>query len=135
VITERPVYEYVPLSKNDESVVCQFPMTTLEELGLLKMDFLGLRNLTVLEDAAALVRRKEPGFSVDTIPEDDPAVYEMLSAGQTSGVFQLESTGMTGVSRAWDNRLGTSPPSLPCTRPGPWTASPLPRLQTHRPRS
>jgi len=97
VITERPVYEYVPLSKNDESVVCQFPMTTLEELGLLKMDFLGLRNLTVLEDAAALVRRKEPGFSVDTIPEDDPAVYEMLSAGQTSGVFQLESTGMTGV--------------------------------------
>ena len=97
VITEKPVYEYVPLAKNDESVVCQYPMTTLEELGLLKMDFLGLRNLTVLEDAAKLVRRQEPDFSIDTIPEDDPAVFEMLSQGHTSGVFQLESTGMTGV--------------------------------------
>ncbi|MCR5137421.1 MAG: DNA polymerase III subunit alpha [Oscillospiraceae bacterium] len=97
VITERPVYEYVPLARNDESVVCQYPMTTLEELGLLKMDFLGLRNLTVLEDAAQLVRRKEPGFRVEDLPDDDPAVFEMLSAGQTEGVFQLESAGMTGV--------------------------------------
>ncbi|MGI6014009.1 MAG: DNA polymerase III subunit alpha [Oscillospiraceae bacterium] len=97
VITEKPLYEYVPLAKNDESVVCQFPMTTLEELGLLKMDFLGLRNLTVLEDAATLVRKKEPNFSVETIPEDDVAVFEMLSAGRTSGVFQLESAGITGV--------------------------------------
>ena len=97
VITDRPVYEYVPLSKNDESVVCQYQMTTLEELGLLKMDFLGLRNLTVLEDAAKLVRQTEPDFSVDNIPTDDPAVFEMLSQGKTCGVFQLESTGMTGV--------------------------------------
>ena len=97
VITEKPVYEYVPLAKNDESVVCQYPMTTLEELGLLKMDFLGLRNLTVLEDAAKLVRKKEPGFRVETIPEDDPATFEMLSQGRTEGVFQLESTGITGV--------------------------------------
>ena len=97
VITERPVKDYVPLAKNDESVVCQYPMTTLEELGLLKMDFLGLRNLTVLEDAAQLVRQKEPGFRVEDIPEDDPTVFEMLSAGQTEGVFQMESAGMTGV--------------------------------------
>ena len=97
VITERPVYEYVPLATNDESVVCQYPMTTLEELGLLKMDFLGLRNLTVLEDAARLVRQKEPGFRIEDVPDDDPAVFEMLSAGQTEGVFQLESAGMTGV--------------------------------------
>ena len=97
VITDRPVYEYVPLSKNDESVVCQYQMTTLEELGLLKMDFLGLRNLTVLEDAAKLVRRSVPDFDVNNIPEDDKAVFEMISAGKTSGVFQLESTGMTGV--------------------------------------
>ncbi len=97
VITEQPVSEYVPLAKNDESVVCQYPMTTLEELGLLKMDFLGLRNLTVLEDAAQLVRQKEPGFRVEDVPEDDPAVFEMLSAGKTEGVFQMESTGMTGV--------------------------------------
>ena len=97
VITERPVSEYVPLAKNDESVVCQFPMTTLEELGLLKMDFLGLRNLTVLEDAAQLVRQKDPSFRIENIPEDDPAVFEMLSAGKTEGVFQLESAGITSV--------------------------------------
>ena len=97
VITEKPVYEYVPLAKNDESVVCQYPMTTLEELGLLKMDFLGLRNLTVLEDAAVLVRRTQPDFRVETIPENDPGVFEMISAGRTSGVFQLESAGMTSV--------------------------------------
>ena len=97
VITEKPVYEYVPLAKNDESVVCQYPMTTLEELGLLKMDFLGLRNLTVLEDAAKLVRQRQPDFRVETIPEDDPATFEMLSAGHTSGVFQLESSGITSV--------------------------------------
>ena len=97
VITEKPVYEYVPLARNDESVVCQYPMTTLEELGLLKMDFLGLRNLTVLEDAAKLVRQFQPDFKVETIPEDDPETFEMLAAGPTSGVFQLESTGITGV--------------------------------------
>ena len=97
VITENPVYTYVPLAKNDESVVCQYPMTTLEELGLLKMDFLGLRNLTVLEDAAKLVRRREPDFRVENIPEDDAATFEMLAEGKTMGVFQLESTGMTGV--------------------------------------
>ena len=97
VITERPVYEYVPLATNDESVVCQYQMTTLEELGLLKMDFLGLRNLTVLDDAVKLVRRHTPGFRIEDVPEDDKETFEMLSAGRTSGVFQLESTGMTGV--------------------------------------
>ena len=97
VITERPVYEYVPLATNDESVVCQYQMTTLEELGLLKMDFLGLRNLTVLDDAVKLVRRHAPGFRIESVPEDDKETFEMLSAGRTSGVFQLESTGMTGV--------------------------------------
>ena len=97
VITDKPVYEYVPLSKNDESVVTQYQMTTLEELGLLKMDFLGLRNLTVLEDAAKMVRLTEPEFTVETIPDGDAEVFKMLSEGHTSGVFQLESTGMTGV--------------------------------------
>ncbi len=97
VITQRPVYEYVPLAKNDESIVTQYTMTTLEELGLLKMDFLGLRNLTVLDDAVKLVQRKEPGFRIEDAPMDDPGVFQMLSEGKTSGVFQLESTGMTGV--------------------------------------
>ena len=97
VITRRPVHEYVPLAKNDESVVTQYTMTTLEELGLLKMDFLGLRNLTVLDDAVKLVRRRRPGFSLADIPDHDPAVYQMLAEGKTSGVFQMESAGMTGV--------------------------------------
>ena len=97
VITKRPVYEYVPLAKNDESVVCQYVMTTLEELGLLKMDFLGLRNLTVLDDAVNLVRAEHPDFRLEDIPENDKATFDMISAGKTSGVFQIESSGMTGV--------------------------------------
>lgn len=97
VITKRPVYEYVPLAKNDDAVVCQYIMTTLEELGLLKMDFLGLRNLTVLDDAVKMVQSERPGFRLEDIPEDDPATYEMLGQGKTIGVFQMESAGMTGV--------------------------------------
>jgi DNA polymerase-3 subunit alpha len=99
VITKNPVNEYVPLalSKKDDSIATQYTMTTLEELGLLKMDFLGLRNLTVIRDAETEIGKREPGFSVDTIPDDDKATYDMLSAGKTLGVFQLESTGMTGV--------------------------------------
>ena len=97
VITKRPVYEYVPLARNDEAVVCQYVMTTLEELGLLKMDFLGLRNLTVLDDAVKMVQMRQPEFSLENIPEDDPETFEMISRGQTSGVFQMESSGMTGV--------------------------------------
>ncbi len=97
VITSRPVYEYVPLAKNDESVVTQFGMTTLEELGLLKMDFLALRNLTVIDDTIRQMQKDMPGFALSDIPEDDPEVYRMLSEGRTSGVFQMESAGMTGV--------------------------------------
>ena len=97
VITDRPVYEYVPLASNDGNPVCQYQMTTLEELGLLKMDFLGLRNLTVLEDAAKMIRRSEPLFRIENVPKDDAATFEMLAQGKTCGVFQLESPGMTGV--------------------------------------
>ena len=97
VITKDPVVTYVPLARNDETIVCQYTMVTLEELGLLKMDFLGLRNLTILDDAVKMIREKEPSFTLDTIPENDPETYEMLQQGKTSGVFQLESSGITGV--------------------------------------
>jgi len=97
VITRDPVASYVPLSRNDDVVVTQYPMTQLEELGLLKMDFLGLRNLTVLWDAVERVRRRVPDFDLKNIPENDKGVFDMLTAGHTSGVFQMESTGMTGV--------------------------------------
>lgn len=97
VITDHPVSEYVPLAKNGESIVTQYTMTTLEELGLLKMDFLGLRNLSVLNDAQEAIRRADPEFSVAKIPFDDPKVFEMLTAGSTDGVFQFESGGMRNV--------------------------------------
>lgn len=97
VITREAATEYVPLSTNDGLPVTQFNMTEIERLGLLKMDFLGLRTLTVIHDTEAAVRLKEPGFSAAEIDYDDPATYAMLAAGETEGVFQLESTGMTQV--------------------------------------
>ena len=97
VITEKPVSDYVPLSKNDDNVVTQYTMTTLEELGLLKMDFLGLRNLTVIDEAEKLIKKVNPGYSPDDIDEDDKAVFAMISRGATEGVFQFESQGMRNV--------------------------------------
>ena len=97
VITDRPVSEYVPLAKNDESVVTQFPMTTLEELGLLKMDFLGLRNLSVIDNTVKMAARKTPGLSIEEIPMDDPQVFRLFAEGNTEGVFQFESAGMRRV--------------------------------------
>ena len=97
VITADPVCTYVPLSRNDDTIVTQYTMTTIEELGLLKMDFLGLRNLTVIRDAEEQIRKTEPGFFIDKVPDDDPETFRMLTAGKTQGVFQLESAGMTGV--------------------------------------
>ncbi len=97
VITADPVYTYVPLSTNDDTVVTQYTMTTIEELGLLKMDFLGLRNLTVIRDAEQQIQGWKPNFSIDKIPDNDSETFAMLAEGKTQGVFQLESAGMTGV--------------------------------------
>ena len=97
VITAEPVCSYVPLSRNDDTIVTQYTMTTIEELGLLKMDFLGLRNLTVIRDAEMQIQKIDPGFSMDAAPDDDDATFQMLREGKTQGVFQLESAGMTGV--------------------------------------
>ena len=89
VITHDPVSSYVPLASNDGLIVTQYIMTTLEELGLLKMDFLGLRTLTVIDDTAKAV-----GIDINTIPIDDAAVYKQFAKGQTEGIFQFESSGM-----------------------------------------
>ncbi len=97
VITRLPVYDYVPLARNDDTIVTQYTMTTLEELGLLKMDFLGLRNLTVIDDAVRDIRKTEPDFDIRTIPDGDRPTYEMLAEGRTAGVFQMESAGITAV--------------------------------------
>ena len=97
VITKDPVDTYVPLARNDEQMVTQFTMTTLEELGLLKMDFLGLRNLTVIADAEKMIRRHTPDFSIEKVSDHDAATFQMLGQGRTMGVFQLESAGITNV--------------------------------------
>ena len=97
VITADPVDSYVPLSRNDDTIVTQYTMTTIEELGLLKMDFLGLRNLTVIRDAEMQIQKIDPAFDMNKIPDDDPETFQMLTEGKTQGVFQLESAGMTGV--------------------------------------
>ena len=96
VISKEPVDEYVPMYLSDKGPATQFTMTTIEELGLLKMDFLGLRNLTVIRDALELIRENH-GVEIDfaRMGYDDPGVYEMISQGNTQGVFQLESQGMT----------------------------------------
>ncbi len=97
IISDKPVSDYVPLAMNDSQVVTQFTMTTLEELGLLKMDFLGLRNLTVINDAVNLIKETNPDFSLDDISLTDKSVFNMLSSGNTEGVFQFESQGMKNV--------------------------------------
>ncbi|MBQ7957412.1 MAG: DNA polymerase III subunit alpha [Clostridia bacterium] len=97
VITRDAVDTYVPLALNDNAVVTQFTMTTLEELGLLKIDFLGLRYLTVIDNAEKAVRKKYPDFDIEKIDLKDKATYELFSKGLTDGIFQLESGGMKNV--------------------------------------
>lgn len=97
VITDKPVNEYVPLAANRGSVVTQFTMNTIADLGLLKIDFLGLRYLTVISDAEKLVRRKIPDFDITKVDINDAASYRLLSSGKTDGVFQLESGGMKNL--------------------------------------
>ena len=95
LITGRPVTDYVPLQRNDDVITTQYPKDTVEHLGLLKMDFLGLRTLTVIRDALDMMREEEGiDLKPEEIPLDDPEVYAMISSGDTDGVFQLEGSGM-----------------------------------------
>ena len=134
VITREAANEYVPLASNDGVPVTQFTMTTIEELGLLKMDFLGLRTLTVIKNAEEMVRRRQPDFSMDNISYDDAATYEMLGRSETEGVFQLESTGMKQVL------TGLQPKNLEdiialisLYRPGPMDSIPTYLRNRHEP--
>ena len=134
VIAPEPVTEFVPVAKPDESVVTQFTMTTLEELGLLKMDFLGLRNLTAISDCEKAVRRRIPDFDISKVPDGDPKVYEMLTKGAAQGVFQFESAGMRSVL------MGLGPKSIEdltavisLYRPGPMDSIPKYLENSHHP--
>ncbi|MGN0165647.1 MAG: DNA polymerase III subunit alpha, partial [Lachnospiraceae bacterium] len=95
VIANAPADNYVPLQRSADNIITtQYTMTTLEELGLLKMDFLGLRTLTVIKNAEDMIRSREKDFSIEEISYEDPAVFELIASGKTEGVFQLESAGM-----------------------------------------
>lgn len=95
MISAKPITEYVPLQRNDEAITTQFPKDTIEELGLLKMDFLGLRTLTVIRDTLEFIRQHGKQVpDLGKLQYDDPKVYAMISAADTDGVFQLESAGM-----------------------------------------
>lgn len=134
VITKDEVSSYVPLAKNDEAVVTQYTMTDIERLGLLKMDFLGLRTLTVIKEASDAVRRKNPDFDIDKAPLDDRQTMEMLSTGNTLGVFQFESAGMRSVLRTLKpDRLEDLIAVVSLYRPGPMDSIPTYIRNRHNP--
>ncbi len=125
VITREPVYEYVPLLKNDGEVITQYTMGILEKLGLLKMDFLGLRNLTVIQKTCKQIQKTERDFSIEKADEYDRETYKMLSLGRTCGVFQFESAGMTGVlMKLQPESIEDLTAALSLYRPGPMGSIP-----------
>ena len=120
VITEKPTYEYVPLSYSGTGVVTQFDMNTDARLGLVKFDFLGLRYLTVIKDAEKAIRERIPEFDISKIPLDDKATFDLLCEAKTDGVFQLESGGMKQVlSKLAPNCLEDIIACVALYRPGP----------------
>ncbi len=125
IITDKRVDEYVPLAMSEDSVVAQYTMTNLEQLGLLKMDFLGLRNLTVISDTEKSIQKFAPTFSVKNIPLDDADTMKMFSAGHTEGVFQFESGGLKNELRKMKpKRLEDLIALTSLYRPGPMDSIP-----------
>ncbi len=134
VISDRAVNEYVPLAVNDESVVTQYTMTALDELGLLKMDFLGLRNLTIIRNTENAIRKSDPTFDINKISLDDKATYELMSGGFTDGVFQFESDGMKNVLRQFHpEKIEDLTAILSLYRPGPMDSIPKYIHNRHHP--
>lgn len=134
VITRDPVATYVPLARNDEAIVTQFPMGIIEKLGLLKVDFLGLRTLTVISDAEEAIRKKQPEFSIENISISDEKVFDMLSKGFTEGVFQFESAGMRNVLTGLvPNSIEDLIAVISLYRPGPMDSIPKYIENRHNP--
>ena len=126
VISDIKLDDLVPVQKNDNTIVTQYTMAHLESLGLLKMDFLGLRNLTVIRDAVREIRKIHKNFDINAIPVDDKAVYEMLSKGDTAGVFQFESGGMTKwLMELKPERMEDLIVIISLYRPGPMKSIPV----------
>src|SRR3989449_1585446 len=122
VIADRDLSDYIPLCRDvkGNDVISQYPMGPLNDLGLLKMDFLGLKTLTVIEDTLALIHKREPDFSLKNIPLDDPAAFALYNRGETIGLFQMESGGMTSLSKQLDvKKLDDIIALIALYRPGP----------------
>ena len=121
VIADRPLIEYVPLSRNGDDITTQWQMNELEEVGLLKMDFLGLKTLTILHEAVQLIRQTHgTEIALDALPLDDPATYDLMTSGDTLGVFQLESEGMRELlAKLKPDNFGDVIAVLALYRPGP----------------
>ncbi|MBE6633561.1 MAG: DNA polymerase III subunit alpha [Ruminococcaceae bacterium] len=125
VITDRPVSEYVPLALSNGTVVTQFDMDTVAQVGLLKFDFLALRYLTILHDAELQIRESEPSFSLESLPLNDPATFKLISSGKTGGVFQLESGGMKQMlTTLAPERFDDIIAAIALYRPGPMDSIP-----------
>jgi len=134
VITKDPVDNYVPLYARDGLISTQYTMTVLERLGLLKIDFLGLRNLTIIDHCQKAIRKSIPDFDVEKVPLDDKAVYKMLSEGHTEGVFQLESAGMTSrLMQLEPTGIEDLVAMLSLYRPGPMDSIPMYIKNRHDP--
>ncbi len=134
VITDRPVNDYVPLARNDDTIVTQFTMTTLEELGLLKMDFLGLRNLTVINDALEMIKSGGEKVSIENVDIEDKGVYKMMAQGFTEGVFQFESQGMKSVlTQLGPTSIEDLIAVISLYRPGPMESIPMYIENSHHP--
>lgn len=134
IISAFPISDLVPIKKNDDVIVTQYTMNVLEHLGLLKMDFLGLRNLTVIKDCENYIRLKNPSFNVNDIPIDDDAVYSMLSRGKTLGVFQFEKAGITDVLvKLVPKNIEDLIAVLSLYRPGPMESIPTYIQNRHHP--
>jgi DNA polymerase-3 subunit alpha len=122
VIADRDLSDYIPLCRDvkGNDVISQYPMGPLNDLGLLKMDFLGLKTLTVIEDTLSLIHEREPSFSLKNIPLDDPASFALYNRGETIGLFQMESGGMTSLSKQFDvKKLDDIIALIALYRPGP----------------
>jgi DNA polymerase-3 subunit alpha len=122
VIADRDLSDYIPLCRDvkGNDVISQYAMGPLNDLGLLKMDFLGLKTLTVIEDTLALIHQREPGFSLREIPLDDAAAFGLYNRGETIGLFQMESGGMTNLSKQFDvKKLDDIIALIALYRPGP----------------
>lgn len=136
VITENPVSDYVPLTVNDGQPVTQYTMTVLESLGLLKIDFLGLRNLTVIRDCEREIQKTDPQFDMEEISYDDPSVFKMLAKGDTCGVFQFESGGMTStIMRLVPENIEDLIAVISLYRPGPMDSIPTYIKNRHNPKN